>query len=74
MLLWGCLGHDLHHALKDLNAIAVEQSQIVKVDAPMYACKVALYCPKCDKGVRSHIEVVDGKKVRVCAKCGYKFD
>ena len=51
-----------------------EQSSIVKVDAPMYACKVALYCPKCDKGVRTHIEVVDGKKVRVCAKCGYKFD
>jgi len=40
----------------------------------MYACKVALYCPKCDKGVRTHIEVVDGKKIRVCAKCGYKFD
>ena len=51
-----------------------EQSSIVKVDAPMYACKVALYCPKCDKGVRTHIEVVDGKKVRVCAKCGHKFD
>ena len=58
-----------------------EQSAIVKVDAPMYACKVALYCPKCDKGVRTHIEVVDGKKIRVCSgkdkngnPCGHKFD
>ncbi len=51
-----------------------EQSAIVKVDSPIYACKVALYCPKCDKGCRVHTEVVDGKKIRVCTKCGYKFD
>ncbi len=58
-----------------------EQSAIVKVDAPVYACKVQLYCPKCDKGVRTHIEVIDGKKVRVCSgkkadgtPCGHQFD
>ena len=51
-----------------------ETSQIVDAEGAIYACKVALYCPKCDKGVRTHIEVVDGKKVRVCAKCGHKFD
>lgn len=58
-----------------------DQSAIIKVDAPIYACKVQLYCPKCDKGVRTHIEMIDGKKIRVCSgkkadgsACGYKFD
>ena len=47
-----------------------EKSQIVKTEGAMYACKVQLVCPKCDKGVRTKVQVVDGKKVRVCAKCG----
>ena len=51
-----------------------ETGGIVDAEGAMYASKVALYCPKCDKGVRTHIEVVDGKKVRVCTKCGHKFD
>lgn len=50
-----------------------DTSAIVTVDAPIYACKVQLYCPDCKKGVRSKIQVIDGKKVRVC-KCGHKFD
>ena len=51
-----------------------EAGGIVDAEGAMYASKVALYCPKCDKGVRTHIEVVDGKKIRVCTKCGHKFD
>ena len=47
-----------------------EVAQIIKTEGAIYASKVALYCPKCDKGVRSKVQVVDGKKVRVCAKCG----
>ena len=47
-----------------------EKSQIVKTEGAMYACKVQLVCPKCNKGVRVHHNVVNGKKVRVCAKCG----
>ena len=47
-----------------------DQGGIVKVEGAMYASKVQLYCPKCDKGVRVKHTVVDGKKVRVCAKCG----
>ena len=47
-----------------------DKSQIIKTEGAMYACKVQLVCPKCDKGVRTKINVVDGKKVRVCAKCG----
>ena len=47
-----------------------EKSQILKTEGAIYACKVQLVCPKCDKGVRVHHKVVNGKKVRVCAKCG----
>ncbi len=47
-----------------------EQGGIVQAEAPMYACKVMLYCPKCKKGVRVGHELKDGKKVRVCKKCG----
>ena len=55
-----------------------ENSSIVKTEGAMYACKVQLVCPKCDKGVRtktlvSYVEK-DGRKKRVtkrvCAKCG----
>ena len=51
-----------------------ETGGIIDAEGAIYASKVALYCPKCDKGVRTHTEIVDGKKIRVCAKCGYKFD
>ena len=51
-----------------------ETGGIIEAEGAFYASKAMIVCPKCDKGVRSHIEVVDGKKVRVCAKCGYKFD
>ena len=47
-----------------------EESAIVKTEAAMYACTVQIVCPKCDKAVRTKVAVVDGKKVRVCAKCG----
>ena len=50
-----------------------DQGGIVKVEGAMYACKVMLYCAKCDKGVRVKNSVEDGKKVRLCAKCGAKL-
>ena len=47
-----------------------EEGGIIKRETPIYACKVQLVCPKCDKGVRVGHKIVDGKKVRVCKKCG----
>ncbi len=47
-----------------------EVGGIVKKETPIRVCKVALYCPKCEKGVRIGHAMVDGKKVRVCRKCG----
>ena len=43
---------------------------IIKVETPIYVNKVMLYCSACDKGVRVGYKFVDGKKVRVCKKCG----
>ena len=43
---------------------------IVKVETPIYACKVMLVCPKCGKGTRVAYKLADGKKVTVCKKCG----
>ncbi len=47
-----------------------EEGGIIKVKTPIYAAKVQLVCPKCGKGTRVGHKVADGKKVRVCKKCG----
>ena len=51
-----------------------DKSQILKTEAAMYASKVQLVCPKCDKGVRTKVgyKTVGDKqvKVRLCTKCG----
>ena len=50
-----------------------EAGGIIKVEGAMYASKVMLYCEKCKKGVRYSTKIEDGKKVRVCVKCGSKL-
>ena len=47
-----------------------QEGGIIKVETPIYASKVQLVCPKCDKGTRVAYEIKDGKKVRVCKHCG----
>ena len=47
-----------------------EAGGIMKVEGAIYADKVQLYCVKCDKATRAAHKTVDGKKVRVCVKCG----
>ena len=45
--------------------------RILKKEAPIYACKVQRVCPKCGKPTRAaHKVQADGKKVRICKKCG----
>ena len=51
-----------------------ESSGIVDTNAAIYACKVAIACPKCGKAARIGFKVLEnGKKVRVAAHkaCGY---
>ena len=51
-----------------------ESSGIVDTNAAIYACKVAIACPKCGKAARIGSKVLDnGKKVRIAMHkaCGY---
>ena len=47
-----------------------DESGIIQKEAPLYASKVMLFCPKCNRGVRSGRQVEGDKKVRVCKRCG----
>jgi len=47
-----------------------DESGIIQKEAPMYASKVMLFCPKCNRGVRSGRKMNGDKKVRVCKRCG----
>jgi large subunit ribosomal protein L24 len=53
---------------------AAKPGGIVKAEAAMYSCKVSPVCPKCGKPTRvGHRILTDGKKERVCKKCGEAF-
>ena len=47
-----------------------EEGGIVKREAAIYASKVQVVCPKCGKGTRVAHKIEDGKKSRICKKCG----
>ena len=47
-----------------------EAGGIIKAESALYADKVQLFCEKCGKATRAAHKTVDGKKVRVCVKCG----
>ena len=48
-----------------------EPGGIITMETPIYASKVMRVCPKCDKPTKpAHVVADDGKKVRVCKKCG----
>ncbi len=54
---------------------AAPQGGIVKKEAAMHSSNVMPFCSKCNKGVRIKKLVLDnGKKIRVCAICGARFD
>lgn len=42
----------------------------IEAEGAMYASKVMLVCPKCDKTTRVAHKIEDGKKIRVCKHCG----
>ena len=47
-----------------------EEGGIIKLETPIYASKVQLVCPKCGKATRVGFKVENGKKTRICKKCG----
>ena len=56
-----------------------EQGGIIEAEAPMYASKVQLVCPKCKKptrlahGYKEGAEKTSKNKMRKCVKCGALF-
>lgn len=53
---------------------ATEQGGIKKSEAPIDVSNVQIICPTCNKNARVRHAEVDGKNVRVCAKCGASLD
>ena len=48
-----------------------ETGGIVEAEGAMYASKVAIVCPHCNKATRiGHNVLEDGTKERICRKCG----
>jgi len=50
------------------------QGGLIKREAPIDSSNVMVVCPACEKPTRIKHAVVDGKKVRVCKKCGEQLD
>ena len=50
------------------------QGGLIKKEAPLDSSNVMVVCPSCEKPTRIKHAVVDGKKVRVCKKCGEQLD
>ncbi|MDE7330546.1 MAG: 50S ribosomal protein L24 [Clostridia bacterium] len=53
---------------------ANEVSKIAEIEAPLDVSNVMVVCGSCDKAVRVKHAVIDGKKVRVCPKCGASLE
>ncbi len=53
---------------------ANETSRIVTEESPIDASNVEIVCDKCGKATRVGHSIVDGKKIRICKKCGASLD
>lgn len=51
-----------------------DKGGIIKKPAPIDASNVMVVCPVCNKATRVAHKEIDGKKVRVCKKCGASLD
>ena len=50
------------------------QGGLIKKEAPLDSSNVMIVCPACEKATRVAQKIVDGKKIRVCKKCGESLD
>ena len=53
---------------------ANDKGGIIKKEGKIHASNVQIVCPTCDKATRINNEIVDGKKIRQCKKCGASLD
>lgn len=53
----------------------IQQGGIIEREGKIHLSNVMLLCSKCDRGVRvGHRLLEDGKKVRICRRCGEMLD
>lgn len=50
-----------------------EKGQIVELPAPVSISSVKLICPKCGKATKVGYKITEGKKYRICKKCGQEI-
>ena len=50
------------------------QGGLIKKEAAIDSSNVMIICPSCEKETRVAHQEIDGKKVRVCKKCGKTLD
>lgn len=52
-----------------------QKGGIIDIEAPLRVSNVIVICPKCSKTMRvKKKELDDGKRVRICGKCGEMLD
>ena len=51
-----------------------DKGGIIKKSAPVCASNLMVVCPDCGKATRVAHKEIDGKKVRICKKCGASLD
>lgn len=49
---------------------AGQKGEVVRVAMPIDASNVLLWCGRCRRGVRAGAKFADGKKLRICQRCG----
>jgi large subunit ribosomal protein L24 len=67
-------GLNLKTKAQKANPMLGIQGGLNKIEAPLDSSNVMIVCPSCEKATRVKHEIKDGKKVRVCKKCGEKLD
>jgi len=71
----GVLVEGLNIVKRHTRARGNEAGGIMEKEAPIHYSNVMMYCGKCAKAVRTRVNVLeDGKKARICVKCGEAFD
>ena len=51
-----------------------DKGGILKTEGPVDVSNVQVVCPSCKKATRVAHNIIDGKSVRVCKKCGATLD
>lgn len=67
-------GANLVTKAQKANPMAGIQGGFIKLEAPLNSSNVMIVCPSCEKPTRIKHDTVEGKKIRVCKKCGEQLD